>query len=129
MLINYLGNKCDWVGKLLLTNYRCMFLANKQSLYHENDLKFDFPLSYISRCDSSSESINKTMVFYLEITTKFLMSFKLKTSSPSISKASTYINELLGTSDKTRFGENRADILDEMQHCKKWEYYYSSLNL
>ena len=63
------------------------------------------------------------------------MSFKLKTSSPSISKASTYINELLGTSDKTRFGENRADILDESNTAKNgntttalWTYRMKTLS-
>ena len=65
VLINYLGNKCEGVGKLVLTDFRCLFVTTKETIYHDNQIKFDFPLGYITKCDSSSESINKTMVFYI----------------------------------------------------------------
>lgn len=29
VLINYLGNKCEAVGKLVLTDFRCLFITTK----------------------------------------------------------------------------------------------------
>lgn len=110
VLINYLGNKCDAVGKLVLTDFRCVFITTKQTMYHDNEIKFDFPIGYISRCDSSSEMVNKAMIFYIEIVTKFLLGFKLRSSSPNLVRASEHINKMMGT-EHVSFGEKRGDTL------------------
>ena len=54
ILISYLGNKCEAVGRLVLTDFRCMFVATRETMYHDNEIKFDFPLGYIAKCESSS---------------------------------------------------------------------------
>lgn len=55
------------------------------------------PIGYISKCESSSEMINKTMVFYIEILTKFGYSIKLKSLKHELAKLSEDINNNLAT--------------------------------
>ena len=52
------------------------------------------------------------MVFYVEIITKFTLSFKLKSLNPNLVKASEYINRILAAEELT-FGERRTDALQD----------------
>lgn len=36
ILINYLGNKCEAVGRLVLTDFRCLFVSTRETMYHDN---------------------------------------------------------------------------------------------
>lgn len=104
--MNYIGCKVDVPGKLVLTDFRCIFVATKETIYHDTSIRFDFPIGYLAKCECSSETVNKTLVFYLELTTKFGFVVKMRSNNHSISKASEHINLILTEVDS--FGEKRA---------------------
>lgn len=88
-------------------------------MYQDEVIKFDFPIGYLTKCESNSETINKVLVHFVEFLFKFGFQIKVKSNSSSLAKVSDYVSSLMNEYDS--FGEKRAEDLSTAEKCKKWE--------
>ena len=52
-------NKMEVNGKLILTDFRSLFIDK------QNNVRFDIPVGYINRCESSTEQNNKIVSCFI----------------------------------------------------------------
>jgi hypothetical protein len=80
---------------MILTDFRIIFKTVKDTQQDDEKIKFDFPLGYLTKCESSSEMINKILVFYIEFHLKFGFMLKVRSQNSSINKISEHVNSLI----------------------------------